>query len=42
MVKLGNGDTIAVVQEVRAEGRFAVGEHVQVLQGGAGTTVRRF
>jgi outer membrane lipoprotein SlyB len=42
MVKLGNGDTIAVVQEIRAEGRFSVGEHVQVLQGGAGTTVRRF
>lgn len=40
-IKLSNGDTIAVVQEVRQEGRFAVGEQVQVLQGGAGTTVRR-
>jgi outer membrane lipoprotein SlyB len=42
MVKLSNGDTIAVVQEVKAEGSFAVGEHVQVLHGGSGTTVRRF
>lgn len=40
-IKLKNGDTIAVVQEVRQEGRFAVGEQVQVLHGGAGTTVRR-
>ena len=40
-IKLGNGDTIAVVQEVSREGKFTVGEHVQVLQGGGGTTVRR-
>ena len=40
-IKLSNGDTIAVVQEVSKEGRFNVGEHVQVLQGGGGTTVRR-
>lgn len=41
MIKLSNGDTIAVVQEVKAEGRFITGEHVQVLHGGGGTTVRR-
>jgi outer membrane lipoprotein SlyB len=41
MVKLANGDTIAVVQEIKKEGRINVGEHVQVLHGGAGTTVRR-
>lgn len=40
-VKLSNGDTVAVVQEVGKDGVFAVGEHVQLLQGGAGTTVRR-
>ena len=40
-VKLTNGDTVAVVQEVGRDGTFAVGEHVQILQGGAGTTVRR-
>lgn len=40
-IKLSNGDTIAVVQEVKKEGQFAVGENVQVLHGGAGTTVRR-
>jgi outer membrane lipoprotein SlyB len=40
-IKLSNGDTIAVVQEISKEGRFSVGEHVQVLQGGGGTTVRR-
>ncbi len=40
-IKLSTGDTIAVVQEVRSEGRFSVGEQVQVLQGGGGTTVRR-
>ena len=41
-VKLANGDTVAIVQEVQHEGRFTVGEHVQVLQGGAGSSVRRF
>ncbi len=41
-VKLSNGATVAIVQEVRNEGRFAVGEHVQVLQGAGGSTVRRF
>lgn len=41
-LKLGNGETIAVVQQIAADGPFNVGEHVQVLQGGAGTTVRRF
>jgi outer membrane lipoprotein SlyB len=40
-VKLANGDTIAVVQEAGKDGSFAVGERVQVMQGGAGTTVRR-
>lgn len=41
MVKLGNGDTIAVVQPIASEGTFRVGEQVQVLHGGAGTQVRR-
>ncbi len=40
-VKLSNGDTIAVVQPIAQEGSFRVGEQVQVLHGGAGTTVRR-
>jgi outer membrane lipoprotein SlyB len=40
-IKLSNGDTVAVVQQVGHDGVFAVGEHVQVMQGGAGTTVRR-
>lgn len=40
-VKLTNGDTVAVVQEIGKDGSFRVGEHVQLLQGGAGTTVRR-
>ncbi len=40
-IKMKNGDLIAVVQEVRHEGRFRVGQHVQVLHGGGGTTVRR-
>ena len=39
-VKLTTGETVAVVQEVK-DGAFSVGEHVQVLSGGAGTTVRR-
>jgi outer membrane lipoprotein SlyB len=41
MVKMSNGDTIAVVQPISAEGSFRVGEQVQVLQGGAGAQVRR-
>ena len=41
MVKLANGDTIAVVQPISQEGVMRVGEQVQVLHGGAGTTVRR-
>ena len=41
-VKLSNGDTVAIVQEVRNEGRFNVGERVQVLHGAAGSTVRKF
>ena len=40
-IKLSNGDTTAVVQEVGKYGDFRVGEHVQVLQSGAGATVRR-
>ena len=40
-VKLTTGDTVAVVQEVGKDGSFAVGQHVQILQGGAGATVRR-
>ena len=41
MVKLANGDTIAVVQPISQEGIMRVGEQVQVLHGGGGTTVRR-
>jgi outer membrane lipoprotein SlyB len=41
MVKLANGDTIAVVQPISQEGIMRVGEQVQVLQGGGGATVRR-
>lgn len=40
-IKMSNGDTIAVVQEVSREGRFSVGQNVQVMQGGGGTQVRR-
>lgn len=40
-VKLSNGEIVAVVQESK-EGIFSVGEHVQVLSGGAGMVVRRF
>jgi outer membrane lipoprotein SlyB len=40
-IKLHSGDTIAVVQEVKAEGAFNVGEQVQVLQGMGISTVRR-
>lgn len=40
-IKLKNGDTIVVVQELSKEGRFNVGDHVQVLNGGGSTTVRR-
>jgi outer membrane lipoprotein SlyB len=40
-IKMKNGETIVVVQEVRHEGRFRTGQHVQVLNGGGGTSVRR-
>ena len=40
-IKLGTGGTVAVVQKIGVDGAFAVGEHVQVLQGGD-TIVRRF
>ena len=40
-IKLTNGDTVAVVQDVNTSGRFSVGQRVQVLHGGGGTTVRR-
>ena len=40
-IKTKNGDTIVVVQELSKEGRFNVGDHVQVLQGGGEATVRR-
>lgn len=40
-VKLSSGEIVAVVQEAK-DGVFSVGEHVQVLQGGAGMVVRRF
>ncbi len=40
-VKLSSGETVAVVQEAK-DGAFVVGEHVQVLSGGAGMIVRRF
>ncbi len=40
-IKMSNGSTMAVVQETAKDGGFRVGEHVQVLEGGAGTTVRR-
>jgi len=40
-VKLSNGETLAVVQEIKGDGAFTVGEHVQVMQGGAGASVRR-
>lgn len=39
-VKLRSGDTIAIVQELK-DGPFAVGEHVQVLQGAGGSSLRR-
>lgn len=41
MIKMSTGNTVAVVQEVGKDGPFAVGEHVQVLEAGSGTTVRR-
>ncbi len=41
MIKTSSGRTIAVVQVVGNEGPFAVGEHVQLLDGAGGTTVRR-
>ena len=40
-IKMKNGDTVVVVQELSKEGRFNVGDHVQVLQGGGEATVRR-
>lgn len=40
-IKLRSGETVAIVQETSTDGPFIVGEHVQVLQGGAGSTVRR-
>jgi outer membrane lipoprotein SlyB len=40
-IKMKNGDTIVVVQELKKEGRFSVGDSVQVLSGGGGTMVRR-
>lgn len=40
-VKLANGETIVVVQEKGKEGDIGVGEHVQVMQGGAGAQIRR-
>lgn len=40
-IKMKNGETIVVVQEVRHEGRFRTGQQVQVLNGGGGTSVRR-
>lgn len=40
-IELKSGGTIAVVQDLKKEGAFRVGENVHVLQGGAGTTVRR-
>lgn len=39
-IKLKSGDTIAIVQEPK-EGPFVVGEHVQVLQGAGGSSIRR-
>ena len=41
MIKTSNGRTIAVVQAIGADGAFAVGEHVQILDGAGGATVRR-
>eukprot|EP01035_Chromulina_nebulosa_P060685 gene60685-83013_t len=38
MIKTSKGNTIAVVQEVDKDGGFRVGEHVQVLEAGNGTT----
>ena len=40
-IKMKNGELMVVVQEVRHEGRFRAGQHVQILNGGGGTTVRR-
>lgn len=41
-VKLPNGEKIIVVQAVGADGAFAVGEQVQVMQGGGESTLRRY
>ncbi|MEY2881957.1 MAG: hypothetical protein RLZZ15_4337 [Verrucomicrobiota bacterium] len=40
-IKMSNGHTMAVVQEVGKDGEFVAGEHVQIYEGSAGTTVRR-
>lgn len=40
-VKLSNGETVMVVQEVQRGGPYVTGERVQVLSSGAGTTLRR-
>jgi outer membrane lipoprotein SlyB len=39
-IKLKNGDTIVIVQQP-TDFRFAVGDHVQVLSGAGGSSVRR-
>lgn len=40
-IKMANGQTIAVVQEIGTDGRINTGERVQVLEGGGGTVLRR-
>ncbi|HEY1109550.1 MAG TPA: hypothetical protein VGE76_12975 [Opitutaceae bacterium] len=40
-IKMANGQTIAVVQEIGTDGRINAGERVQVLEGGGGTVLRR-
>ena len=40
-VKLSNGETVMVVQEIQRGGPYVTGERVQVLSSGAGTTLRR-
>ena len=41
MIKMSNGDTVAVVQQIGTDGAFAVGEHVQVMHGGGDMVLRR-
>jgi outer membrane lipoprotein SlyB len=41
-LKLGDGSTILIVEATPKEGAYSVGEHVQVLQGGGGSKIRRF